>query len=674
MAHCFKQKSVFLRLILGLVFNASMVASPEVLFSLSAGGGEYSVSRMFSHPVHGLFVIGTFQSSTPNGLVASSSFLVRFSHAGRRLWTVSPLRDVYLPHGLTVDESGTAYVVGRSALSVSGPSFAAVVLVADNGLQLQSQRLGGNRDSEAWDVAVGANGDYTITGQTQATDFPTTPGVIMPSIEQPDSFGSSNFAFVTRFSREHRLVFSTYLGGYKTNCVGGSSCIGAVGQTIGYAVRLDRSGNSYLTGFTNATDFPVTTGTPVREGFAAKLNATATQLLYSLHTPVANSDGAMHLSTSGEITAAGNERQNSGSSFRGLVYRLSQSGDSYTYLSYLSDGFSEIRGLAADAQENIWVSGGGVSGTFPDTEDSFPRGSNFLMKLCSSACAGFRSARLPQGMADRGLAIAGDRIFVAGASVFGVSAPVSALRLDGPKPALYGISNGVRGPVKSYITIGEIVSLFGTAIGPDEPQSGQPDSAGFYPASLAGTELRFDGYPAPIFYGQSDQLNGVVPLALAGKARTVMELFRNGALVASRDLEIQVAAPVFFQTSTAFASPSVALNEDGTMNSRQNPAPRGSIVSLFATGFGPVAPQPSDGSVTREPFPQVTLPVSASFGEQRLEILYAGYAPGLIAGVVQVNLRLPDSGFGPNPAPVNTYFLPFVVADHSANAIVWIRY
>lgn len=664
------RRSLIQSLILLAVSGAPVCASPQVLFSLPVSRDQYTVSRSYAHPVHGLYVTGSiFYSNTASTSSSPASYLARFTHDGRLIWMASPLSEVYSPHGLTVDDSGTAYVAGRTTFYASYPSYGAVAVYSAAGIASHSRKLGGNRNSEAWDVAVSSNGDYTVTGQTEATDFPTTPGVIMPSIEQPNGFGNSSFAFITRFSRDHRIVFSTYLGGYKTNCSGGSSCIGVVGQTSGLAVRVDASGNSFVTGFTNATDFPVTIGSPVREGFAVKLNPAASRLLYSLHTPVANRGGEMHLGLTGEVTAAGNERQFGSNYFRGIVYRLSPSGDSFTHLSYLSDGLSEIRSLAADTQGNIWVSGGAVSTTFPDTEDSFLRGTNFLMKICFSGCTGFRSARLPQAMSDGALAITGDRIFVSGAA-----GPISALNFDGPTTAFYGLANGAAGAVKPSVSIGEIVSLFGTAIGPDQPQSAQPDSSGFYPSVLGGAEIRFDGFSAPLTYGQADQLNTVVPLALAGRSTSVMELYKNGVRVASREIQVHAAAPAFFQTAPVLGAPSVALNEDGSVNSRENPALRGGIVSLFGTGFGPVTPQPPDGRVTRDPYPRITMPLSARLFDQPLEILYAGYAPGLIAGTVQINVRLPDAGFGPSPAPVNSYTLAFSVDSYQTNAGVWIRY
>lgn len=74
-----------------------------------------------------------------------------------------------------------------------------------------------------------------------------------------------------------------------------------------------------------------------------------------------------------------------------------------------------------------------------------------------------------------------------------------------------------------------------------------------------------------------------------------------------------------------------ALNQDGTVNSESNPAPLGSVVSLFGNGFGP-EPLP-----VIEPFTTSTTPNVA----QGMEVLYAGRAPSTPEGIFQVNARVP---------------------------------
>ena len=93
------------------------------------------------------------------------------------------------------------------------------------------------------------------------------------------------------------------------------------------------------------------------------------------------------------------------------------------------------------------------------------------------------------------------------------------------------------------------------------------------------------------------------------------------------------------------------MNEDGSINSANNPAPPGSIVSVFATGCGVYQSQVADGSPgpMEPPFPVPALSVgmlvvspSSPYPGACAEVLFAGQAPGLIAGVIQINFRLPQ--------------------------------
>lgn len=89
----------------------------------------------------------------------------------------------------------------------------------------------------------------------------------------------------------------------------------------------------------------------------------------------------------------------------------------------------------------------------------------------------------------------------------------------------------------------------------------------------------------------------------------------------------------------------MAVNQDGSFNSETNAAPRGSIVTLFATGEGQTEPAAANGMPARPPYAVPVLPVGFTIGRYDAEILYAGAAPGLV-GVFQINARVP-SGFVP---------------------------
>ena len=84
------------------------------------------------------------------------------------------------------------------------------------------------------------------------------------------------------------------------------------------------------------------------------------------------------------------------------------------------------------------------------------------------------------------------------------------------------------------------------------------------------------------------------------------------------------------------------------MNSPSNPAAKGSIVSIYATGAGQTNPPGVDGQVTGTVLPTPLLPISVQIGGLDAKVLYAGAAPGLISGVVQINALIPpDDVSGP---------------------------
>jgi uncharacterized protein (TIGR03437 family) len=107
--------------------------------------------------------------------------------------------------------------------------------------------------------------------------------------------------------------------------------------------------------------------------------------------------------------------------------------------------------------------------------------------------------------------------------------------------------------------------------------------------------------------------------------------------------------------------PAAALNQDYRLNTAQNPAPRGSVVLLFATGEG-MTDQAADGVLATPPLAQPLLPITVTVGGRPAEVLYAGAAPGLVAGVLQINARIP------NDAPAGDGVMVVVDAGDIAGA------
>jgi uncharacterized protein (TIGR03437 family) len=93
----------------------------------------------------------------------------------------------------------------------------------------------------------------------------------------------------------------------------------------------------------------------------------------------------------------------------------------------------------------------------------------------------------------------------------------------------------------------------------------------------------------------------------------------------------------------------IAINEDGTTNSADHPAPRGSVVTLFVSGIGQTNPPLLDGQIAAGAAPSLA-GIKVEFwyspngsGTFRAgTTLYQGAAPGEVAGVYQLNVRIPD--------------------------------
>ena len=168
----------------------------------------------------------------------------------------------------------------------------------------------------------------------------------------------------------------------------------------------------------------------------------------------------------------------------------------------------------------------------------------------------------------------------------------------------------------------------------------------------AAPVLFFNGIQAPTLYAGPGQVNAIVPFALSVGPIATLEVRGDGQPTASLPLATAPVSPAVFTQAGTGIGPGAILNEDYSGNSFLNPAAAGSVVMVYGTGFGSLDPPAADGEIAGFPA-RTTLPVSASIGDLPAEVLYAGAAPGLVAGVVQVNLRIP-SGLAPNlAAPVS---------------------
>ncbi len=192
--------------------------------------------------------------------------------------------------------------------------------------------------------------------------------------------------------------------------------------------------------------------------------------------------------------------------------------------------------------------------------------------------------------------------------------------------------------VGGAVSPGEIVTIFGTAIGP--PQSVTPPGNRTHGTELGETRVLFDGVPAPMLYASSGQLNAIVPNSVASKSSVGIQVEYRGVLSKTVNLPVLQAHPGI----------SAVLNEDDTLNSQANPARRGSAVSIFGTGGGETNPATPAGQIIGTVAQlKATVSVDLDDGETNFAVSYAGAVPGFVAGLLQVNARLPETM---SPGPV----------------------
>jgi uncharacterized protein (TIGR03437 family) len=196
------------------------------------------------------------------------------------------------------------------------------------------------------------------------------------------------------------------------------------------------------------------------------------------------------------------------------------------------------------------------------------------------------------------------------------------------------------------ISPGEIVSLFGSNFGPTAPAVAQPDANGNYGTTLAGTTVSIGGYNAPILYTSTSQINAIVPYEVpVSIPATVTVNYQGESMLSSDSVPVASSALSLFTLNSTGVGQAAAVNQDGTINSPSSPAHQGSIVSLYLTGEGQTIPAGVNGKpasltdIKSIPTPVMQLTVLLS-GQPSL-VTYQGGAPGIVAGLMQVNVQIP---------------------------------
>jgi uncharacterized protein (TIGR03437 family) len=195
---------------------------------------------------------------------------------------------------------------------------------------------------------------------------------------------------------------------------------------------------------------------------------------------------------------------------------------------------------------------------------------------------------------------------------------------------------------------GEIVTIFGSMIGPPEAAQFRLTDDRKLATTLADTRILFNGVPAPLLFVSGKQSTAIVPYGVSVRSSVEVQVEYKGVRSDVETMPVLDSRPGIFSLDGSGKGQGAILNQEGTVNSPKNPARRGSIVTIYMTGGGEMAAGVADGQILDSVIPRTRLPMSAAFNvghegwaEAQGEVLYAGGVPGSIAGLMQVNLRTP---------------------------------
>jgi uncharacterized protein (TIGR03437 family) len=190
---------------------------------------------------------------------------------------------------------------------------------------------------------------------------------------------------------------------------------------------------------------------------------------------------------------------------------------------------------------------------------------------------------------------------------------------------------------------GELITVFGTALGPASLQKPQVSASGIVDTLAGGTRVLFDGVASPMIYALAGQISAVAPFSLQGRSSTQVQVEFSGTRSAVVTLPVVSAMPAIFTSDASGKGQGAILNQDFSVNGAANPAARGSAIVIYMTGAGAMQSPVTDGqlaSATTSIAQDVTVRIGGATG---LKPLYAGAAPGIVQGVVQVNVVIPTS-------------------------------
>jgi uncharacterized protein (TIGR03437 family) len=555
-------------------------------------------------------------------------------------------------HAIKVDSVGSAYIAGatrspnmatpgayQTRYGSTEDAFIAKIHPNGEGVAFYTY-LGGNGDDIGHAIALDANGDIWVAGSTVNTSFPTTENALQRTLN-----GNSDAFFAKLNNNGSALLYSTYYGG--------SGRTGSTYNESANAIAIDREGAILIAGVTRAQDFPGVRplqayGGGDTDAFLIKYNPTTNTVDFS--SPFGGSSNenanALAVDRTGAVYFSGETfstnfpikaayRSTFGASSEGFVTKVC---DPRLIADMSSVRILQVQGAAPAAAQTLRIEACAAIPFSLRIEGDFLR---------ATPSSGTTNASLQVSADARALGIGdypGKLIFTSPDAVNSPFEVPVLLRVNPPPPTISaaGVVNAASSKV-GPVAPGELVVIYGTNLGPAQLAGFSLTGENRFSNDVSGTRVLFDGIPAPIVYTSSGQVSAIVPYGVANRPTTQLQLEYRGAGSNSVTLQVGAASPALFTANSSGTGPGAILNQDYSVNTPANGADKGATVLLYATGEGVTDPGSTDGQIIGGVLARPKLAVSVTIGGQPAVVDYAGSAPGLVAGVFQLNVRIPTN-------------------------------
>ena len=582
-------------------------------------------------------------------------------------WMTITTGDTYVT--VQVDQTGLAAAIYSGSISVSqagaanSPTTVPILLVVGGG-------SGGNLTFSSSSIAFTATNGVTTPSTATLTVSADSSTPFSASIAYTNGSGWLTVSPLSATTTPTDLTVSANSAGLSVGFYNATITFTANGaaQTVGVTLTVSAAGGNVTVAPASLAFTALQGSSPANQNLIVT-SASGTAGLTFTVTPSTTS-GGLWLSTSvatgttplSPLTVSVNSSALAAGSYTGNIRILPTGGNAANIPVTLTVTvppsvaatptaltFSYRLGDLAPAAQTLTISGSGAAFSATPT----PSGSWLTVSPATGTTPGTVNVSINTTNLTTGVPTYTGTILVAATGGASGSTIVNVtLNVTTPLPTVTKVTNAASYATGS-ISPGEIVTLFSNdsnhPIGPAAPAGLTLDASGNVATTIGGVQVLVNGFACPMIYASASQVSAVVPyeVKISQSANVLVKFLgqsSNGVPVT-----VVTAAPGLFTFNSQGTGPGAILNSDLSYNSSSNAAARGDIVVIYMTGEGETAPPGVTGKVTTvasppQPLtPAPLLPVTVTIGGQPATWNFAGEAPGLVSGVLQLNVVVPTN-------------------------------